>query len=101
MAFCASGLATSAHLLISLNHRKGGLNRVRGLNERIPLHKEIDVSLCNGILRIWLGHSAHLLISLNDRMRGLNNRMLVGLGNVLICFNPALAWFPALLNSDR
>ena len=46
----------------------GGLNRVRGLNERMPLHKEIDVSMCNGILRIWLGHfgsSAHLI---GDRM---------------------------------
>ena len=28
----------------------------RGLNERMPLHKEIDVSMCNGFLRIWLGH---------------------------------------------
>ena len=28
----------------------------RGLNERMALHKEIDVSMCNGILRIWLGH---------------------------------------------
>ena len=46
----------------------GGLNRVRGLNERMPLHKEIDVSMCNGILRIWIGHfgsSAHLI---GDRM---------------------------------
>ena len=41
---------------------------MRGLNERMPLHKEIDVSMCNGILRIWLGHfgsSAHLI---GDRM---------------------------------
>ena len=52
-------------------------------------------------LPIWLGHSAHLLISLNDRMRGLNKRMLAGLGNVLICFNPVLAWFPALLIYDN
>ena len=41
---------------------------MRGLNEIMPLHKEIDVSMCNGILRIWLGHfgsSAHLI---GDRM---------------------------------
>ena len=46
---------------------------MRGLNKRMPSHKEIDVSMCNGILRIWLGHVAHLLISLNHRMRGLNH----------------------------
>ena len=48
-------------------------NRVRGLNKRMPSHKEIDVSMCNGILRIWLGHVAHLLISLNHRIRRLNH----------------------------
>ena len=61
-------LGDVAHLLISLNHRMGGLNRVRGLNERMPFRIEIDVSMCNGILRIWLGHfgsSAHLI---GDRM---------------------------------
>ena len=106
MAFCASGLATSARLLISLEiewfHLKpfdlGGLDSrdrmvsfetIRftpspieclhplphgpGLNERMPLHKEINVSMCNGILRIWLGHVAHLLISLNHRIRRLNH----------------------------
>ena len=28
----------------------------RGLNEIMPLRKQIDVSVCNGFLRIWLGH---------------------------------------------
>ena len=27
-----------------------------GLNERMPLHKAIGVSMCNCLLRIWLGH---------------------------------------------
>ena len=46
---------------------------MRGLSKRMPSHREIDVSMCNGILRIWLRHVAHLLISLNHRMRGLNH----------------------------
>ena len=67
MAFCASGLATcsSAHLIESSNRR---IESSAGLNERMPLHNEIDVSMCNGILRFWLGHfgsSAHLI---GDRM---------------------------------
>ena len=61
----------------------GGLNRVRGLNERMPLHKEIDVSMCNGILRIWLGHfgsSAHLI---GDRMVSFETIRSQGVGRTL------------------
>ena len=85
MVFCASGLATSARLLISLEIEWFHLKPFdlpplpiewlhhppppgRGLNEIMPLHKEIDVSLCNGILRIC---SARLEKS-SSRVRGLN-----------------------------
>ena len=47
---------------------------MRGLNQSMPSHKEIDVSMRNGILRLWLGHlgsSAHLIESSN--LLGLNS----------------------------